>query len=303
MALLWLLLAVSSCSPGNRPAGLADFEWHRRTNGYKPANGDIMVMAIAYYAPNDSLLFSTAQAGPLPMYYTDTALNNPGGIEEAIALIREGDSATFTVQAGNLFGRTFGTPLPEGLTAESRVRFHMALVGVYDEAGFEKWQRLEQLRQLQAATQQDVNQIVAHLEATQATAQPTGTGLHYRIEQPGTGPNAQYGDSVYVYYTAKTLDGVVFDSNIEEISGSFTTKPARPVSAPVGLLLGEGRFSVGLDYGLQYMNQGSTAVLYLPAMMAFSQLEATGFTAASQPMVVTVQAVRVVPYATFTDAP
>lgn len=83
------------------------------------------------------------------------------------------------------------------------------------------------------------------------------SGLYFLQTKAGTGPMAQTGDTVYVKYTGKFLDGYVFDSNVGKSDLIF------PLNNNPKLMID------GFEEGLTYMNVGSKATVLLPSKLAY----------------------------------
>jgi FKBP-type peptidyl-prolyl cis-trans isomerase FkpA len=92
--------------------------------------------------------------------------------------------------------------------------------------------------------------------------QKTESGIYYLIHKKGRGRNAQPGDVVTLNYTGKTLDDRVFDSN---------TDPRFLHVEPITFVLGKGKVIEGWDLGIQLLNTGSDATLYVPSGLAYGQ--------------------------------
>ena len=82
------------------------------------------------------------------------------------------------------------------------------------------------------------------------------SGLYFYEVQAGSGTLVTTGDTAYVKYTGKLLDGTVFDSNV---SKTDTLKFA----------VNEGYVLEGFDEGLTYMSEGSKAIFLLPSYLAY----------------------------------
>ncbi len=94
------------------------------------------------------------------------------------------------------------------------------------------------------------------------TPSKTRSGLYYVIGQKGEGNTAMRGQTVSVNYTGKTLDGKVFDSNLD---------PEFRHVEPLVFEVGMGRVIKGWDEGLMLLNAGSKATLYIPSGLAYGE--------------------------------
>ena len=100
--------------------------------------------------------------------------------------------------------------------------------------------------------------IAAYIKDNNLTGfQRQTSGLYVAITRPGTGANAQTGQSVSALYTGLTLDGKVFDSS----SNNNNT--------PITFVLGQGQVITGWDKGFALLNQGSKAILLIPSKLAY----------------------------------
>jgi peptidylprolyl isomerase len=88
----------------------------------------------------------------------------------------------------------------------------------------------------------------------------TASGLKYVIVEQGKGKKPQVGDKVSVHYHGLLTDGKVFDSSFDR-------------GTPIEFPLGKGYVIKGWDEGLQLLNEGTKAVLIIPANLAYGATE------------------------------
>lgn len=113
--------------------------------------------------------------------------------------------------------------------------------------------------------------------------EPKESGLYFLQAKAGTGPLAKKGDTVYVKYTGKFLDGYTFDSNV----GTNDTL-IFPLQAEPQLMI------PGFEEGIGYMNLGSKAMLIVPSKLAYGPygfLMIAGYT----PLLYDLELVKLVP--------
>lgn len=95
-------------------------------------------------------------------------------------------------------------------------------------------------------------EIQTYLAEKKLTAEPTGTGLYYSIDTPGTSTKKPSStDNVTVNYKGRFLNGDVFDEGSS--SASFNLKDVIK----------------GFSEGLMNFNEGDSGVLYIPAHLAY----------------------------------
>ncbi len=105
--------------------------------------------------------------------------------------------------------------------------------------------------------------INEHLAKYNLTATKTPSGLYYNINRPGTGEKAKFGKRVTMNYIGKLTNGRRFDGNID---AQFNQVAGR---TPFTFVLGAGEVIKGWDEGIQLLDKGSRATLYLPSGLAY----------------------------------
>jgi FKBP-type peptidyl-prolyl cis-trans isomerase len=117
------------------------------------------------------------------------------------------------------------------------------------------------------------------------TFEQKASGLYFLQTKAGTGALAKKGDTVYVKYTGKFLDGYTFDSNV----GTNDTL-VFPLHNEPELMI------PGFEEGVSYMNLGSKAKLIVPSKLAYGPygfLMIAGYT----PLIYDMELVKLVPKA------
>jgi peptidylprolyl isomerase len=84
----------------------------------------------------------------------------------------------------------------------------------------------------------------------------TASGLQYRDDTEGSGPEARAGDRVSVHYTGTLEDGTKFDSS-------------RDRGSPFEFRLGEGRVIRGWEEGVAGMKVGGRRILVIPPELGY----------------------------------
>jgi FKBP-type peptidyl-prolyl cis-trans isomerase FkpA len=98
----------------------------------------------------------------------------------------------------------------------------------------------------------DIKKIEAYLDENGLVAQSTASGLHYIIEEPGTGGNPSKEDEVTVHYKGYFFDGGVFDET--------TTSP---ITFPLGDVI------LGWQEGIPLFQKGGKGKLFIPSGLAY----------------------------------
>jgi peptidylprolyl isomerase len=119
--------------------------------------------------------------------------------------------------------------------------------------------KLEELKKKQQeAAQAALNEFTTWVKQQYPQALSTDTGLHYIIENEGTGTRAGKHRNVSVHYTGMLTDGTVFDSS---------HKRGQPISFPLGV----GKVIKGWDEGIALLNVGGKAKLIIPYFLAYGE--------------------------------
>jgi FKBP-type peptidyl-prolyl cis-trans isomerase FkpA len=108
------------------------------------------------------------------------------------------------------------------------------------------------------------------------------SGLYYLEVEAGAGPAPVTHDTAYIIYTAKFLNGTVFDTNI---GTTKTDTLIRPVN--------EGLLISGFDEGLTYMKEGGKATFLIPSILAYGSVGSYPYIQGYTPLLLDVELVKV----------
>ena len=108
----------------------------------------------------------------------------------------------------------------------------------------------------------------------------TPSGLQYRDDVAGTGPEAKAGSHVVVHYTGTLTDGKKFDSS-------------RDRGQPFQFALGAGQVIRGWDEGVAGMKVGGRRRLTIPSALAYGARGAGGVIQPHEPLVFVVDLLEV----------
>jgi peptidyl-prolyl cis-trans isomerase A (cyclophilin A) len=119
--------------------------------------------------------------------------------------------------------------------------------------------RLDEIKKKQEQDQQQaMADFMVFVQKNYPAAVGTASGLHYIIEQEGSGPKPNKFANVSVHYTGSLTDGKVFDSSL---------KRNQPIEFPIGA----GRVIKGWDEGIALLNAGGKAKLIIPYFLAYGE--------------------------------
>lgn len=228
------------------------YKIHVDQKGVKAKPGDYLTVEMTYYTNEDSLLFD-AQGQTFPLRLEEPVFK--GDINEALALMGKGDSATFVIRADSfLIKNAKLTSLPTFVTGKSKVIFHVKLHNIQTMEEIEQEENLKLL----AAQEKEQQAILTYVKTNGITAQPNDVGLYFIPTKKGHGIKPKTGQTVVVHYTGKFLDGMQFDSSYDR------NKPAE-------FQLGMGQVISGWDMGISQMRVGGEALLIIPSELGYGK--------------------------------
>ncbi|HMX38746.1 MAG TPA: FKBP-type peptidyl-prolyl cis-trans isomerase [Saprospiraceae bacterium] len=231
---------------------------HRKSSASAGKPGDAM-MINAITTIGDSVMMNTQRdfGGPRELVLPDKASlkgQKVPAILEAAFLLGKGDSATL-YQAIDSVMRTY---LPPTLQKAKEIRFDLSIVDVVTA---------EQKAAAAAAAQAQFDQLEPKIKATvadfvagkldkQLTALPSG--LKMLVVEKGKGAAIKKGESVSTHYYGILHDGSMFDNSFQR-------------GEPLGFQVGAGQMIAGFDEGVQQLQHGAKAYLFLPYQLAYGE--------------------------------
>lgn len=241
--------------------------------------GDVLLVNFLFKDGKDSV-WTDSRKNPFPtMIMKDSAqlqmTKDP--IIEVIHMLRKGDSVSVAIAAKELFAKTFGSPVPEGVDSTSNFTF---LIGISDVVSQDRARELQNeyiAKQNEEARKTEQEQLARDTVAIDLflkdkgiAAQKTASGIRYVITKPGKGDTAQPGQQVKVNYTGYLLDGTCFDSSIESVAKAKNVfNEQRKPYEPLQLTLGMRQVIPGWEEALSLMNKGSKMTVYIPSTLAY----------------------------------
>lgn len=172
-----------------------------------------------------------------------------------------------------------------GLTEEEKTALFRQLSELLEpmQRYYEKKREDEIERQKNASREKAERNLAAganflkELKAKDKTVVTTPSGLVYKVNRKGEGPNVAPGGKAVVRYTGRLVDGTQFDS-----SGERT------------VTFGPGQVIKGFGEGLMLMNKGADYTLYIPSDLAYG-MQAPPSIGPGQTLIFDVEVVDVLP--------
>jgi FKBP-type peptidyl-prolyl cis-trans isomerase len=231
-------------------------------NGVKPKEGDGVAFSfiIKQYSKDSVLVDSksiTGDGSGVFKYRLPKSSFN-GSIEDGLAMMSKGDSASFIINADSFFLKTQrAKELPPHIKPGDHLMVTIKVKDIKNAQELENEQKQQQaemekkMMELQAAEQTTWEKYLAD---NKITTKPTESGLIYIEMKKGTGPHPAATDQVKVHYTGTLLDGTKFDSSVD-----------RGEPATFGLT----QVIPGWTEGLQLMGKGGKAKLVIPSKLGW----------------------------------
>ncbi|WP_298533138.1 FKBP-type peptidyl-prolyl cis-trans isomerase [uncultured Algibacter sp.] len=99
---------------------------------------------------------------------------------------------------------------------------------------------------------QNEEEIVAYIKANNLNAEKSSSGLHYVINNPGTGMQPTAADNVTVAYKGYFTNGEVFDQSDSD-----------------GISFGLSQVIAGWTEGITYFKEGGSGILLIPSHLGY----------------------------------
>lgn len=226
----------------------------------KPAVGDVVELHIRLKA-DDSLLADSRKenhGNPVPLMVQPSQFK--GDWTNALPYLTVGDSAVITMSIDSLRKEMDkkGGVLPPFFEKRKKVIYEVKIVSIKSQ------EEMKKAQEAAASTQKiaDEKLLQDYFVKNNLTPTKTASGLYYIMENAGSGAAIMPGQTVTVNYTGRTMDGNVFDSNMDE---KFQHKQ------PFPFVIGQGQVIPGWDEGVALMKKGGKAKLFIPSTLAYGQ--------------------------------
>ena len=268
---MMLVGTMSACAEKNPYPGYEKnqnglyYQFFTQNEGELPQVGDLIEVKICCMINDSTPLIPNTQN---MMKLQEPSF--PGDLNEGLAMMHKGDSASFIVNTDSTFKYLFMQPtLPAEFNSTDVMRFEIKVVDFMPEKVYAQnfandvknrnAQRAAQLQNDYAdETAKAAKELADYLTKNKIEAVPTESGLYYVVTEPGNGEKPEVGKPVTMHYTGKLLNGTVFDSSVER-------------NQPFQFVLGVGQVIPGWDEGVQLMTKGEKGLLYIPYYLAYGE--------------------------------
>jgi FKBP-type peptidyl-prolyl cis-trans isomerase FkpA len=279
----YLLLATavvfSACKDASYKKGEDGMEYKIIADGKGDVlkQGDFMEIHVSQVigggGKKDSTMSSTREQGaPQIMPFDSTKL--PPAYYKIFKQLKKGDSLSTRTSTDTIIKKQAGQgQLPPFIKKGMFIYANIRIVNIYKtQAEADSAQKLSMAAAEVAAkakaevlVKEDDKTIAAYLAKNNIKATKTAKGVYVETTQAGTGAMLDSNVFVKVMYTGKTLDGKMFDSNVDPSKGH--TDPLL-VNLTNDVSLGNGVIP-GMTEALRTMQKGTKGKMYIPSGLAY----------------------------------
>jgi len=250
------IIIISSCGSDNYTINASGMKYKffiKNEENKKPVVGDILVLYMRYTTEKDSVLFDTKELNGQPFRMKMNAASENGStINDAFALMHEGDSAQFIVDAERFYTEIKNTEVPCFINKNSKLIFNIKLVEIFSYDKYLKEKKIVQIKN----TKEEQIILESYLQNANITIKPANSGLYYIEDLTGKGSKPKTGQKVTIHYTGSFINGEIFDSSLKR-GEAFEFE------------FGANQVIPGLEEGVGMMKTGGKATLIIPSHIAY----------------------------------
>ncbi|NOZ46481.1 MAG: hypothetical protein GXO79_06825 [Chlorobi bacterium] len=248
-----LVLISFQCKQDNKlyekdKTGLRYKFFVKNIDAKKAAIGDVLELKYKLVTEQDSLIEET----DLFRMRLKPSSHPGGSIEDGLALMHEGDSAVFLIDAEKYYNLTRGIKMPKFLKKGSNIKFYMKLNEILDLNDLASYKKKMYHRNMQ----QETILLDDFLKRSNITVEPTNSGLYFVELRKGKGKKPMPGQTVVVNYTGYFIDGNIFSTSYK-------------LSKPFEFKFGSGEVIPGWEEGIAKMHIGGKYKLIIPSHLAY----------------------------------
>lgn len=231
--------------------------------------GDVVTFNVIQKTDKDSILYSSYQTGKPQQAQVQTT----GDLMDIFPLMTLKDSVIIRVPTDSIF-KNQETRRPPFLPKGSNLLFIMKVEKVQSlaEAMADRDKAVAAEKEAAVKKQAEESGVIdKYVADNKLIVKTTPSGLKYKITKPSLKPKPLAGDTVFVNYVGRRLDGKVFDSSIETTAKEANLQQMGRVYEPLKFALGAQGVIPGWEEGLLLLNEGSKATFIIPSKLAYGE--------------------------------
>jgi FKBP-type peptidyl-prolyl cis-trans isomerase FkpA len=272
LSLILCLFVASASAQFKRTARGAQYQVISTNPGAKIQPTDVITFNAIQSTESDSVLFSTYKLGQ-PIKTPLRESNNVADLMDIFPLLSVNDSLIVKVPVDSVF-KGHEADMPPIFKKGGNIIFNVKILATQtlEAAMAERNAAMEKIKAEAEKLKASENATIAnYIKTNNIVAKSTPSGLRYVVKKAGLKPKPLPGDTVYVNYTGRTLEGKVFDSSIEaDAKAGGLDQPGRTYE-PIHFAVGTSRVIQGWDEGLVLLNEGSKARFIVPSALAYGE--------------------------------
>ncbi|MET3978581.1 FKBP-type peptidyl-prolyl cis-trans isomerase FkpA [Mucilaginibacter sp. UYP25] len=272
LSLMLCLFGFNASAQSQRTARGVQYQIISTNPGAKLKQNDVITFNATQATETDSVLFSTYKQGQ-PIKTQIIPSTNMADLMDIFPLMSVNDSAIVKVPVDSVF-KGHETEMPPMFKKGSNLVFKLRILSsqTLEQAMAERNAAMEKMKaEGEKVKATEMATLSNYIKTKGLVAKTTPSGLHYVVKTVGAKPKPLNGDTVYVNYTGRTLEGKMFDSSVEaDAKAGGLNQPGRNYE-PINFALGTGRVIKGWDEGLALLYEGSKATFIIPSALAYGE--------------------------------
>lgn len=214
---------------------------------------------------NDSILGTTYTS--MPTYLPVQNETQPYDVSEIIPQLKKGDSVYAVQLIDTFMARAAKSPnaqpFPPQFKKGDKIITTIKVLDVYktEEQAKSDYEK-EQATAVQGQIKKDETALQDYFSKNNVQPQKVGQGTYVQILSPGSGEAVADGKYVSLRYKGYTLDGKVFDTNMDTTFGH---------GDPMNFVVGAQPMIKGFDEGIRQLKEGAKARIFIPSALAYGQ--------------------------------
>lgn len=220
-----------------------------------PATGDHLILTLRYRDKHDNILYSTDSTETGTVDIKIGSSDKPVSLEVGLFKLREGDSATFIMNASEFFTEYLHQELPDRIRKNDEIYIDLRLIQLVPANEYDGY-LLSISNSFTDAELDELMRLAEFLGTIDTTGMQLIDGMYYQELVAGSGSRPSSGKFVSIHYTGTFVDGTVFDATPEGEPGEFK----------IGK---KDHLLPGMDAGLRQMRPGTRAKFVIPSYLAY----------------------------------